>query len=107
MSELQQLENVTVKLKANVYFDGKVISHTLTGRDGARKTVGVIYPGNYKFNTDAPERMDILAGTCRVRIGGQKDWRSFTAGTMFQVEGRSSFEITVDSGMTEYLCTFE
>ena len=104
---MDQIEQASIKLKANVYFDGKVVSHTLTTKDGNRKTVGIISAGSYTFNTDTPERMDILAGTCRVRQAGQKEWKPYAAGTMFQVPGKSSFEIAVESGLTEYLCTFE
>lgn len=107
MEDLQQLDQVSVKLKANVYFEGKVVSHTILSRDGSRRTVGVIYPGTYKFNTDAPERMDILAGVCRVRLPGQKEWKTHRAGEMFKVPGRSAFEIAVDTSLAEYLCTFE
>ncbi len=101
------IEDAAVKLKANIYFDGKVVSHTITTKSGERKTVGIIYAGTYKFNTDAPERMDIIAGDCRVRQAGEKTWKTYGAGTMFQVPGKSSFEIAVDSGLTEYLCMFE
>jgi purine/pyrimidine-nucleoside phosphorylase len=104
---IENIEQATVKLKANIYFDGKVISHTVTTLDGARKTIGVIYAGSYKFNTDGPERMDIIAGSCRVRQAPEKEWKTYAAGTMFQVLGKSSFEIAVDSGLAEYLCTFE
>ena len=103
----ENIEHASVKLKANIYFDGKVVSHTLTTRDGAKKTVGIIYAGSYKFNTDGPERMDILAGSCRVRQAGEKEWKSYAAGTMFKVPGKSHFEISVDTGLAEYLCTFE
>ena len=104
---VDQIEQASVKLKANVYFDGKVVSHTLTTKDGERKTVGLIYPGSYKFNTDAPERMDIIAGSARVRQAGEKEWKTYEAGKMFRVSGKSSFEIAVDQGLAEYLCTFE
>ena len=104
---LDQIEQAKITLKANIYFDGKVVSHTLLTQDGARKTVGIIYPGSYTFNTDAPERMDIIAGSCRVRINGDIKWVTIAAGSMFQVPGKSSFEIAVDAGITEYLCTFE
>ena len=104
---MDTIDQATVQLKANIYFDGKVVSHTVLTKEGARKTVGLIYAGSYKFNTDAPERMDILAGQCRVRIAGEIKWTTFAAGTMFKVPGKSSFEIAVDSGITEYLCTFE
>jgi purine/pyrimidine-nucleoside phosphorylase len=103
---IEKFENVTVLAKANVYFDGKVTSHTVLV-DGAKKTLGLIYTGEYKFGTDAPERMDITAGTCRVRLSGAKDWQAFTPGTFFKVPGKSSFEIAVDEGITEYVCSYE
>ncbi len=103
---MQQLENVTVVCKANVYFDGKVVSHTVL--DGDRKrTIGLIYPGSFTFNTDAPERMDIVAGSCRVRLGGASDWNTYDSGTFFRVPGKSAFDIAVDAGIAEYVCTFE
>ena len=100
------INNVNVPLKANVYFDGKVVSHTLLAQDGTKKTIGIIYPGNFTFDTGAPERMDILAGTARVRLKGESDWKSYAAGTSFNVPGHSAFDITVDSGLVEYLCSF-
>lgn len=104
---LDQIEQASIKLKANIYFDGKVVSHTLTTAQGERKTLGIIYAGSYKFNTDAPERMEIIAGTCRVRQAGEKEWKPYAAGTLFEVPGKSAFEIAVDSGLAEYICTFE
>lgn len=101
-----QFENVTVVAKANVYFDGKVVSHTVCFPDGSKKTIGLIYPGAYTFNTGAPERMEIIAGDCRARNAGEKDWTQYTAGTAFSVPGNSSFEIAVDS-ITEYICSYE
>jgi len=103
---MQQFDNVTVVCKANVYFDGKVVSHTIL--DGARKrTLGLIYPGSFTFNTDAPERMDIVAGSCRARLTGETEWTTYGAGSSFRVPGKSAFDIAVDTGIAEYLCTFE
>jgi len=102
----QSFANVTVTSKANVYFDGKVVSHSLTFADGERKTLGLIYPGTFKFDTGAPERMEIIAGSCRVRIAGQGDWIGFPAGTWFDVPGQSFFEIEVTDGIAEYVCSF-
>jgi uncharacterized protein YaiE (UPF0345 family) len=99
--------NVEIKLKANVYFDGKVVSHTLLHKDGKKQTVGIIYPGTYKFDTGAPERMDVIAGTCRVKLAGAAAWTTYQEGTFFQVPGKSSFEISVETGLCEYLCSFE
>lgn len=99
--------NVEVVTKANVYFDGKVVSHTLRFADGSKKTLGLIYPGSFHFDTGAPERMDIVAGSCRVRIAGQDGWQSYAAGTAFHVPGSSGFDIAVESGLVEYVCSFE
>jgi uncharacterized protein YaiE (UPF0345 family) len=107
MSALEFIDGARVELKANVYFDGGVISHSLLFPDGTKKTVGVIRPGTYRFDTGAPERMDILAGRCRVTLPGDETPRGYGAGTYFRVPGRSSFEITVEEGLAEYLCSFE
>ncbi|BCR06228.1 UPF0345 protein [Desulfuromonas versatilis] len=102
----EQFANVTVACKANIYFDGKVVSHALTLADGSKKTLGLIFPGSFKFDTAAPERMEIIAGECRVRLAGQGDWIGFAAGTWFDVPGNSFFEIVVESGIAEYVCSF-
>lgn len=101
-----EFQNVTVVCKANVYFDGKVVSHTIVFADGTKKTAGLIYPGAYTFNTGAPERMEIIAGACRARLAGVAEWTSYAAGTYFDVPGNSSFEIAVEEGIAEYICSF-
>ena len=102
-----RIDDVSVALKANVYFDGKVVSYSIFFRDGSKKTVGLIYPGTYVFNTAAPERMDILAGSCRYRLKGDRDWTSCAAGDGFEIPGTSSFEISTDSAIAEYLCSYK
>ncbi len=102
----EQFANVTLTCKANVYFDGKVISHSFTLADGSLKSVGLIHAGTYKFNTDATEKMEIIAGNCRVRIAGQGDWTGFTGGTWFDVPAKSYFEIEVAEGSAEYVCSY-
>lgn len=107
MSVPAEFKDVTAVCKANVYFDGRVISHTLRFSDGSKKTLGLIYPGSFEFKTDAAERMDITAGECRVRNAGQSEWKTYRGGDVFRVPAKSSFEITVESGIAEYVCSFE
>lgn len=107
MSHPTKFEGVTADTLANVYFDGKVISHTLHFADKTRKTLGIILPGSYSFNTGAPERMDITAGVCRVRLAGEDEWAVYAAGAGFNVPGNSSFEIAVEEGQAQYICSFE
>ena len=42
-------ENVKVDKKANVYFEGKVISRNIFFKNGSKKTLGVMLPGNYEL----------------------------------------------------------
>lgn len=107
MAARMKFENVTALAKANVYFDGKVVSHTVLFPDGSKKTLGLIYAGEFHFGTDAPERMDITAGSCRVRLDGTSEWRDYGTGTSFRVPAKSGFDITVSAGIAEYVCSFE
>jgi hypothetical protein len=102
---MESFENVTAVCKANVYFDGKVVSHSIIFADGSKKTLGLIYAGTYTFNTGAPERMEIIAGACRAKIG-DADWAAYAGGTYFDVPGNSAFDIAVDEGIAEYVCSF-
>jgi len=97
---------VTVHTKANIYFDGRVVSHTVMMSDGSKKTLGLIYPGSYHFGTGAPERMEVTAGSCRVTLDGQTAVQEYAAGTHFDVAGRSGFTIEVTGGICEYICSF-
>jgi len=106
MSLPVQFAGVTVLTKANVYFDGKVVSHTVLMPDGAKKTLGLIYPGSYHFGTGAPERMEIVAGSCHVTLDGQTAVKEYAAGTFFDVPGKSGFTIEVSAGLCEYICSF-
>lgn len=102
----EEFQNVTVVAKSNVYFDGKVVSHTILFGDGSKKTLGLIYPGEFRFNTDAPEAMEMTAGSCRVRLAGRDAWTEYRAGDAFAIPGRSHFDIAVDQGLAEYVCSF-
>ncbi len=101
-----QFTNITALTKANIYFDGKVVSHTLIAADGAKTTLGLIYPGSYHFGTAAPERMEIVAGNCRVTLDGQTAVTDYTAGTLFEIAGNAGFTIEVADGICEYICSF-
>ncbi|MGD9603698.1 MAG: pyrimidine/purine nucleoside phosphorylase [Gammaproteobacteria bacterium] len=102
---MSQIDHVSVVKKSNVYFDGKCVSHTVLLPDGSRKTVGVIFPASLTFSTGAPERMEIVAGACRVRLDGHSDWQSYGAGSEFNVPGNSRFDIEVTETV-DYVCHF-
>lgn len=103
---MSQFDSVTVLKQANVYFDGKCVSHSLTLADGSKKSVGVILPSTLTFNTSAPEIMETVAGACRVKLAGESEWKAYGAGQSFNVPGNSSFDIEVSGEPYHYVCHF-
>ena len=102
---MSQYDNVSVVKKANVYFDGKCVSHTVVLADGTKKTVGVILPSSLTFNTGAPEIMEVLAGQCRVTLADAPASQTYEAGQSFNVPGNSRFTIEVTDTL-HYVCHF-
>jgi uncharacterized protein YaiE (UPF0345 family) len=99
-----QIPSATVSTQANVYFDGKCVSHTVTLADGTRKSVGVILPAELTFKTGAPEIMECTAGGCEYRLAGG-EWVASGPGEKFSVPGDSSFDIRVKEAY-HYICHF-
>lgn len=106
MTQSAQFDAVSVVKKANVYFDGKCVSHSIVLADGVKKSVGVILPSTLTFNTGVPEIMEGVAGSCRVRLKGATEWKSYGAGESFDVPGNSSFDIEVVGDAYHYVCHF-
>ncbi|MDH5180782.1 MAG: pyrimidine/purine nucleoside phosphorylase [Gammaproteobacteria bacterium] len=102
---MSEFNNVSIKKAANVYFDGKVTSRTITFGSGETKTLGIMLPGEYTFNTGKPELMEIMSGDVEVKLADQDNWQSITGGESFDVAGNSSFQIKVNS-ITDYCCSF-
>lgn len=102
---MTQFDNVSVTKQANVYFDGKCVSHSIVLEDGTQKSVGVILPSTLLFTTGAREIMELLAGACRVRLAGSEEWVDYTGGQSFDVPGDSSFDIEVTETL-HYVCHF-
>ena len=101
----EKFDGVSVATKANVYFDGKCVSHGITLADGTKKSVGVVLPSTLTFNTGAAEVMDVVDGACRVKLRGSADWVAYGAGQSFSVPGDSSFDIEVTQTL-HYVCHF-
>ena len=101
-----EFTNVTAVTKANIYFDGKVVSHSILFADGSKKTLGLIYPGSYHFGTDKAERMEIVSGDCEVKLDGCETKVSYAGGQFFDVPAKSGFDIAVSTGICEYICSF-
>ncbi len=102
------LLTASVTTRANVYFDGKCVSHSLTLADGSKKSVGVILPATLTFNTGAAEIMECVGGACDYKLTGSNDWVRSSSGEKFSVPGNSTFEIRVAQGEAayHYICHF-
>jgi len=101
---MSQFNNISVVKKANVYFEGKVTSRTIVFTDGTKKTLGVMLPGEYEFNTGDKEIMEIYSGDLKVKLPGA-EWFEVSAGQTFEVPAMSKFIVNVRS-LTDYCCSF-
>ncbi len=102
---MSEFKNVTVVKKANIYFNGGVTSRTVLFSDGSKKTLGIMLPGEYEFNTSDREIMEIYAGDMDVLLPGEKAWRTIKGGETFEVPAKSIFSLKVKS-ISDYCCSF-
>ncbi|MFD2257417.1 pyrimidine/purine nucleoside phosphorylase [Luteolibacter algae] len=103
---MKKFTNVTADSVANIYFDGKVVSHAVYAEDGSKKTLGVIFPGDFRFDTEAAEIMEISAGSCEIVIDGTDTKKTVSAGEAFNVDANSGFTIAVKEGVCQYICSY-
>ncbi|MBK5277219.1 MAG: pyrimidine/purine nucleoside phosphorylase [Desulfuromonadales bacterium] len=102
---MSEFSNVTVVKKANIYFDGKVVSHTVLFPDGSKKTLGVMQAGDYEFSTGLAEIMEILSGELQWQMKGDSDWKKVLGGEAFNVPANSIFLMKVPA-VCDYCCSF-
>lgn len=102
---MSSFDNISVVKKANIYFDGLVSSRTIRFEDGTEKTLGLMLPGEYRFNAEVQETMEILSGELEVQIAGDSQWKTFRAGQAFVVPAGSFFVARVKEP-TDYCCSY-
>ena len=101
----QQIQSVSIATKANVFFDGKCVSHAIVTANGEKKSVGVVLPSHLTFNTAAPEIMECVSGACKYKLAGSDSWQHSGPGDKFSIGANSSFEIKVSESY-HYICHF-
>jgi uncharacterized protein YaiE (UPF0345 family) len=102
---MSEFTNVTVIKKANIYFDGKVVSRTVVFADGSKKTLGIMQAGEFEFGTGDKEIMEIMSGELEVALPGASGWRAVKGGESFEVPANAKFTMRVKS-LTDYCCSF-
>lgn len=90
--------------KTNEYFDGKVKSIAFQTQT-LPATVGVMAAGEYVFNTGDKEKMTVVSGAMHIKLSGQDDFTTYSAGESFDVAANSAFDVKID-GETAYLCLY-
>lgn len=102
---MSEFNNVTVIKKANIYFGGQVVSHTVLCADGSKKTLGIMQAGEYEFSTGGAEIMEILSGELEWQLKGEGEWQKIVGGEAFNVPANSVFLMKVPV-VTDYCCSF-
>ena len=102
---MDRYENVNIDKLANIYFEGNVISRNIFLKDGSRKTLGVMLPGIYEFNTDAKELMEIISGKLNLKLQNFQDWKLIEKGMDFIIPKNSSFKVEVLE-LVNYTCSY-
>ena len=102
---MNNFENVSVDRLANIYFEGKVISRNITLEDGSKKTLGVMLPGEYEFNTQTKELMEIISGKLSLKLKNETEWKTINKGMNFNIPQNSSFRVKVIE-LVNYTCSY-
>jgi hypothetical protein len=102
---MSEFENVTLEKQANYYFNGNVTSRTIVFSDGSKKTLGIMLPGEYEFNTSLKEIIEITAGDLEVLISEEDGWKEMSEGMSFEVPKNSSFKLKVHK-IFDYCCSY-
>ena len=101
---MAEIKNVTVKKEANIYYDGKVTSRTITLDNGDTQSLGIMLPGDYTFGTDLAEIMEIMSGDLDIKLPGE-DWKTLNTPETFNVPANSSFDLKIKT-ITDYCCSY-
>jgi len=62
-------------------------------------------PGEYEFNTDDREIMEIMSGDLEVSLPDADGWKAVQGGESFEVPANSKFQLKVNK-ITDYCCSF-
>ena len=92
-------------ISVNEYFNSKVKSLGYKSSTG-KSTVGVMEEGEYEFGTGTHETMIVIEGELIALLPGETEWKSFKAGTSFEVEANVTFKVK-SVGQSSYLCRYK
>lgn len=101
----KELLDIKAMTKANIYWDGKVISRTYHRKDGSKFTLGVITAGTYTFDVGDKEVVSLIAGEAEIILPEEKEWHSVKTPDIFEIPAHSQYQIRTPE-VVEYLCDY-
>jgi len=101
---MSEIKNITIKKEANIYYDGKVTSRTITLEDGSTQSLGIMLPGEYTFGTAEAEIMEMLSGELDIKLPNE-EWKTLNTPEIFNVPANSSFDLKIKT-VTDYCCSY-
>jgi uncharacterized protein YaiE (UPF0345 family) len=101
---MSTIDNATIVKAANIYYDGKVTSRTINLSDGTTQSLGIMMAGEYTFNTNEAEIMEMLSGDLEIKLPGQQ-WKRLSTPETFNVPANSSFDLKIRT-VTDYCCSY-
>jgi len=102
---MTKLENISMIKEANVYFDGKVTSRTIFLSNGEKQTLGVMMPGEYTFDTNEAEIMEMMSGELEIRLPNETEFKKLNTPESFNVPANSKFDLKIHT-VTDYCCSY-
>jgi len=102
---MTELKNIDMIKEANIYFDGKVTSRAITLADGTKQTLGIMLPGEYTFDTQAAEIMEMMSGELEIRLPGEENFKTLNTPETFEVPANASFDLKIKT-VTDYCCSY-
>jgi uncharacterized protein YaiE (UPF0345 family) len=102
---MTQLDNISIIKEANIYYDGKVTSRAIILADGEKQTLGIMLPGDYTFETQEAEIMEMMSGELEIRLPGESEFRKFNTPGTFNVPANASFDLKIKT-VTDYCCSY-
>lgn len=102
---MSSFKNVSIVKEANIYFEGNVTSRTVEFEDGTTKSLGVMLPGEYRFNTGDAEVMDIYSGKIEIKYAHSDSFIAMHAPCVFEVDANTHFDVKVKT-ITDYCCSY-
>ena len=101
---MSEIKNITIKKEANIYYDGKVTSRSITLENGSIQSLGIMLPGEYTFGTEAAEIMEMMSGELEIKLPNE-EWKTLSTPETFNVPASSSFDLKIKT-VTDYCCSY-